>query len=696
MLRGLLTIWIAFWALFAAAPKIAFAQGAGGLDGPLAAANMCGAGEGAQFTIAATGDTFPHENIQAVGEAQSYDVLFDHIRPFLQAADLGYTNFDGAMLAGAGLSGYPNFNYSPALATALKNAGVGLVSMANNHVLDRGPAGLDATLGVLDAAGIMQHGAVRSDAAERPAYLPITLSRGGASIKVGFISATWGTNGIADPSGQVNLLFTSDDIGQGGQVRPEILDAVAQAKRETDLVVAAHWGQEYEFAPRPGQVDAARLLAEAGADVILGAQPHTLQPVDILDVDGRKALVIYSLGNFLASQGSMQAQSFTATSVIFYVGLARDADGAARVTGYRYLPTIHVDGDTRPAPIAPGAQPEVIAHVRQMMRDPDGLRQLPAEPPASGDVVAVCPSVTFPEAPDAPIPGDFAQHYRSLGASALTVLGLPLGPVRDELAGDCATPTKVLYTERQRLELHPESDWPFRVAGTQVGAQVFARRYPAAPLSRRTDMSEADAFADPRFKAFYAANGGLPVFGYPISGPIEEAGDDGAPRTVQYFERARFELAPGVSGQVQLGLLGREYPGIAAVCGMPGAADAAPTSGVSDQEAFQQASIPRAPAGDLPLGLLAQFTGGLGGWLPYLAILGLLLVMGVLVAFAVADWRTYRRRGPARGYRYRRSAHERFAAGVEHQRRRAAPPAPTPPAAAEGGDDDLLRELLGQ
>ena len=109
------------------------------------------------FTLAATGDTFPHENIQAVGEAQGYDSLFEHLRPFLKAADLAYTNFDGAMLAGAGYTGYPAFNYNPALAAALRNAGIGLVSTANNHIMDRGPAGLDATLRVLQQAGIAQH-----------------------------------------------------------------------------------------------------------------------------------------------------------------------------------------------------------------------------------------------------------------------------------------------------------------------------------------------------------------------------------------------------------------------------------------------------------------------------------------------------------------------------------------------------------
>src|SRR5581483_4314330 len=157
---------IALLSLVLAGPR-ARAQGAGQLDQPLLAANMCGAGDPGdqQFTIAATGDTFPHENIQAVGEAQGYDYLFDYLRPFLKVADLAYTNFDGAMLEGSPYTGYPAFNYNPKLAAALHSAGIGVVSTANNHIMDRGPEGLDATLAVLQAAGIQQHGTVPSSAA---------------------------------------------------------------------------------------------------------------------------------------------------------------------------------------------------------------------------------------------------------------------------------------------------------------------------------------------------------------------------------------------------------------------------------------------------------------------------------------------------------------------------------------------------
>ena len=570
-------------AISRAAPFIT--QRGDGLDTPLMAANMCGTGDpkDTHFTLAATGDTFPHENIQAVGEAQGYDYLFDHVRPFLKAADLAYTNFDGAMLDSSPYSGYPAFNYNPALATALKNTGIGLVSTANNHIMDRGPEGLDATMQVLTKAGILYHGTVTSTVGSlpRPIYLPLTFTRNGVSIKAAFLSFSWGTNGIADPFNQVNLLWNTNDYAQQGGLRKGVLDAIAQARRETDLViVAAHWGYEYQFYPEQNQVSAAAQMAAAGADIILGAQPHTLQPVDIIDTAGHKTLVIYSLANFLASQGAFQDASFSATSVIFYVDITRQADGKVRVGGYRYLPTIHVDNDTRPAPIPPQGYENVIAHVRQEMRDFDGARQLNLDPAALNGRVEVCPSSSFDGTADAPLAGDFAQYVTTLGSGttphapqeSLAIFGRPIRPVVQELSGDCAHPVSVLYTERQRLELHPEVNWPGRVVGTQVGTAVYSKVYGASQVQRRQNL-EGDAITNDRFKTFFRTYGGLGVFGYPISGELHETDPEtGHQRTVQYFERARFELADTTSADasplagVQLGLLSREYPGIDSAC----------------------------------------------------------------------------------------------------------------------------------
>ena len=91
-------------AVLAGAPAPAHAQRTDGLDQPLLGANRCGAGADATptFTLAATGDTFPHENIQAVGEAQGYATLFDEVRPFLQAADCASAPVSALATGGGG------------------------------------------------------------------------------------------------------------------------------------------------------------------------------------------------------------------------------------------------------------------------------------------------------------------------------------------------------------------------------------------------------------------------------------------------------------------------------------------------------------------------------------------------------------------------------------------------------------------
>jgi poly-gamma-glutamate capsule biosynthesis protein CapA/YwtB (metallophosphatase superfamily) len=645
-----------------------------GLDQPLLAANMCGgdAPGDTQFTIAATGDLFPHENIQAFAESAGYDALFDHVRPFLQAADIGYTNFDGALLASSPFTGFPMFNFNPALAPALKNANIGLISTANNHILDRGPEGIDATLDVLARAGIATHGTVPSAAAgqPRPPFALIPVSRDGITITLGFVSASWGTNGNADPFGQVNLLYNNgSEYGQqGGGVRQSVLDAVAAARQAADVVVvAAHWGYEYQFYPDGSQVEAARQLAAAGADVILGAQPHTLQPVDIIDTDGRKTLVIYSLANFVASQGAYQAETYSATATIFYVGLLRRADGSVAVSGYRYLPTIHVDNDTRPAPIMPGDLPDVVGHVRLMMRDPGGARQVAPDPAALKGKLDVCPRLLYDAAPDAPVGGDFAQHIVTLGggvtprppAEFIAVFGYPLGPVVEEPAASCAGSARVLYTERQRLEWSPGASWPFRVVGAQLGALVYAQRYGGKPeeVVRRTDLQAPDAFANDAFRAFYEGYGGLPIFGYPISGPLQEASAGGAARTVQYFERARFELnaaaPPGADllTLVQLGLLGREYADLPPLCG----ARASLTSG-SVQEVTEQRGPTREASAEAPAAQPRSFA----------SLFWLVLTLSALLLLTVLAWMAFVLKLPLRvafqpAHRPRPTARQRVA-----------------------------------
>jgi poly-gamma-glutamate synthesis protein (capsule biosynthesis protein) len=78
-----------------------------------------------------------------------------------------------------------------------------------------------------------------------------------------------------------------------------VLAAIAQAKEEADAVIVyPHWGPEYELFPSSNQVLLARQFIDAGADIVLGAHPHVVQPIEVY----KGKLIVYSLGNFVFDQ----------------------------------------------------------------------------------------------------------------------------------------------------------------------------------------------------------------------------------------------------------------------------------------------------------------------------------------------------------------------------------------------------------
>lgn len=161
---------------------------------------------------------------------------------------------------------------------ALRWLGVDVVSVANNHILDFGEEGLDATVRALDAAGIAWFGAGRWDQATRPCV----LERKG--LRIGFL----GFGGIQVPTRRrpgclpINSRAARRLIGQARQ-------------RCDRLVVYFHEGIEATSYPTRSTVDGCRRAAEAGADLIIGAHPHTIQGIEWYG----KVPIAYSLGNFI-------------------------------------------------------------------------------------------------------------------------------------------------------------------------------------------------------------------------------------------------------------------------------------------------------------------------------------------------------------------------------------------------------------
>ncbi len=179
------------------------------------------------------------------------------------------------------------FRADPSTVSWLPDMGVDIISLANNHTFDFGETGLLDTLEILHTAGITYVGAGQNS---KEAMAPVYYIVG--DMKIAFIAAT-----------QIERLDNPDTRAAtealSGVFRcwnPEKLcEAVTEAKQTSDFVVVfIHWGTENESELDWAQLDQAPKIAEAGADLIIGAHPHCLQGVTYYgDVP-----VVHSLGNF--------------------------------------------------------------------------------------------------------------------------------------------------------------------------------------------------------------------------------------------------------------------------------------------------------------------------------------------------------------------------------------------------------------
>jgi len=245
-----------------------------------------------QVTLVAVGDILMHGDVKRAAAALGgFESLWAEVTPLFRSADLVFGNLETPIAPLIGQPGIPYlFNAPQELPEALRHSGFTILSMANNHAYDQGPAGLQETLTRLEVAGLMAVGSGRDEAQATAARI---LERNG--IRIAFLAWTDLLNRRCNRAGQgpwVNQL----DVDQA-------CAAVRAARAQADaVVVSIHWGKEDRHDPTPRQREVAQRLLEAGADLILGHHPHVLQPLDVSEVGGRRVAVAYSLGNFISNQ----------------------------------------------------------------------------------------------------------------------------------------------------------------------------------------------------------------------------------------------------------------------------------------------------------------------------------------------------------------------------------------------------------
>ena len=228
------------------------------------------------------------------------------VAPWLHAADLALGNLESVIVAEGTPRSAPPGEPQPIILNApvtavsrLTTAGFDLLSLANNHSLDYGAAGLKETAVRLQQAGITPLG-IGPD--ENAAYQPVFRDVNG--VRLAFLAF----NGVPEPviSNQWSVVSKQWSVsGERWQRavwdKARVTAVVASARQQADVViVSVHWGYEYELRADPWQETAAQALLAAGADVVLGHHPHVAQPVEVAQQSGK--LIAYSLGNFVFDQ----------------------------------------------------------------------------------------------------------------------------------------------------------------------------------------------------------------------------------------------------------------------------------------------------------------------------------------------------------------------------------------------------------
>ena len=246
--------------------------------------------------FACAGDNLIHDNIyvDAQNDDGSYDFskCYAPCKKLIEDTDVAVLNQETLVNDMFEPSTFPLFSTPTEDGDAVVDFGFNVISMSNNHVLDKGTDGLIASLDYWDTKDVVHYGAYRDEAdAENIRTMEVN------GITFAFLGYMEHTNGF----------FLSDD--EPGEVvyieeRERIERQVKEADKMADVVVVScHFGTEVENDLNAMQMEFAPQLVEWGADLIIGTQAHALSTCEFIDKpDGGRAFVYYGLGNRLVRQ----------------------------------------------------------------------------------------------------------------------------------------------------------------------------------------------------------------------------------------------------------------------------------------------------------------------------------------------------------------------------------------------------------
>lgn len=245
-----------------------------------------------RMSLIAVGDILIHESVYKdayVSETDSYDFhkMFTEIEPIIKKYDLKFCNQESTIGGRSlGISGYPSFNSPDEIGDELVDLGFNLISLANNHALDRGEDAVLYSNSYWKSKNVITSGSYSSS--DERNKVNVYEQNG---IKYAFLAYTTISNASVKKDYLLNM-YSAEKAKSDIETVKDQVDVI---------IVSMHWGVENTNTPTESQKQIAEYLSSLGVNIVIGHHPHVVQPVEYIN----DTLVIYSLGNFISNQLSI-------------------------------------------------------------------------------------------------------------------------------------------------------------------------------------------------------------------------------------------------------------------------------------------------------------------------------------------------------------------------------------------------------
>ncbi len=247
--------------------------------------------------ISAVGDILCNEELlKDAKKDENYDFsnMFSEVAKYTKESDMAIGTFESNIVDGENYSGIGKYNSPNEFLKAIKNTGINILSVAHNHSLDYGVAGLNETVEKIHNEEISVTGIKNNTENENSTFTGNIKEING--VKIAVLSYTYGLSNESE--------LTEEEKAYANLYEEEkVKYDIEYAKEKSNfIIVIMHWGEVNNSSISRWQIDIKNYLIDNGVDMILGSHPSIIEPMEVVkNSDGKNVLVAYSLGNYISS-----------------------------------------------------------------------------------------------------------------------------------------------------------------------------------------------------------------------------------------------------------------------------------------------------------------------------------------------------------------------------------------------------------